>query len=72
MKTAQELSVVSYKKSVTINLGDYENEKHEFSISMPCEPAEIDQTTKYLKRKVEAFIDQYLPPLEELPKKKRR
>ena len=71
MKTAQELPVVFYKKSVTINLGDYENEKHEFGISIPCEPAEIDQTTKLLKRKVETFIEQFIPE-EELPKKKRR
>jgi hypothetical protein len=47
---------VSIRRSKTVNLGNYESERIEVGLSLPCQPEKIDETAAGAK----AWVDQQI------------
>lgn len=56
-----EPAYVSYKSGRTINLGNYESQKYEIMVTMPCGPADINKTYDKAKEFVDAKLGELVP-----------
>lgn len=59
---------VTYGLGATLNAGDYESVRVNFSMSLECPINEIDKTIKKVKQKVQAQMRQEIANLKELIK----
>lgn len=57
-KFLSEPAYVRVSAGQTINLGDYESQRVDVSITMPCYPEEVDEVLPFVADKVGVFLEE--------------